>query len=144
MSGSVDGGMLYTRAGLMQNVKPAAGGAKRADKEKKTASDVFTPKTAAAAAAATSPLKLSDKAQAMLDKLKEKYGDRADIMVADYGSDEEAGEIMGRGTKEFSILITEDELEKMAEDEEYEQENYGKIDSAMTMGEKLKEQFSEQ
>ena len=144
MSGSINGGMLYTQAGILQNAKPAAGGAKKAEKEKKTSSDVFTPKAAAAkAGAATSPLKLSEKAQAMLDKLKEKYGDRADIMVADYSSDEEASEIMGRGTKEFSILLTEDELEKMADDEEYEKENYGKIESAMTMGDKLKEQFSE-
>ena len=100
--------------------------AKKADKAEKPdrASNVKTPE-------------LSEKARALLDKLKEKY-ENADIMVADFSSDEEAKDIMSRGTKEFSILLTSDELEKMANDEEVEKENTTKIDDAMAFSEDVK------
>lgn len=80
---------------------------------------------------------LSEKAKALLDKLKKKY-ENADFMIADFSSEDEAKEIMSRGTKEFSILLTSDELEKMADDENVEKENLEKIDGAMDLSEDVK------
>lgn len=88
-------------------------------------------------------VELSDRAQKLLDKLKEKYGDRMDIMVANFSTDEEAQQIMSRGTKDYSVLISVDELEKMAENEETEKELFNKIDEATGNLEKLKEQLEE-
>ena len=70
--------------------------------------------------------KLSDKAQKVLDELKEKYGN-TDFFVADYSSDEEAGQILSNSTKEFGVVITPDELEKMADDEKYKEKFSGII-----------------
>ncbi len=142
MSNNISSGVLYNAAGLTQT---PLRGSRKADTGKKSlpAESVKNTRSAQSEAVNTQTVKLSEKAQAMLDKLKERYGDKADIMVADYNSDEEAQQIMGRGTKEYSILLSEDELEKMADDEEYENGNYEKIDSAMTMGQKLMEEFSE-
>lgn len=83
---------------------------------------------------------LSEGAQAMLDKLKEKYKD-ADIFVADFKDSDEAQEIMSRGAKEYSLLISPDELEKMAADEKYESDQLSVIDGAFAMAEKIKEQY---
>ena len=58
---------------------------------------------------------LSDRAKSYLETLKEKFGNM-DIYVADTDSDEEAGRIMSRGTKQFSVLIDTQTLEAMAED----------------------------
>ncbi len=64
----------------------------------------------------TSQVELSDGAQKLLKKLKETYKDM-DFMVAKYDSDEEAASYLSRGTKEYSVLIDPETLEKMAADE---------------------------
>ena len=61
---------------------------------------------------------LSDKAKALLEELQEKY-DNMDFFVADVSSDAEANGIMSQGTKEYSVLIDPETLEKMAEDEDF-------------------------
>lgn len=58
---------------------------------------------------------LSDRAKSYLETLKEKYKNM-DIYVADTDSDKEAGRIMSRGTKQFSVLMDVDTLESMAAD----------------------------
>ena len=73
---------------------------------------------------------LSKDAQAVLDKLKSKYGNM-DFFVADPDSEDEAKEIMSRGTKEYSVMISSDELEKMAADEDYYNKNINTIDDAV-------------
>lgn len=82
--------------------------------------------------------KLSDKAQELLEKLKKTYGNM-DFMVADKGDD--AKEILSRGTKEFSVLFSAEELEKMASDEKYEKEYMDKVQGAVRMSEKISKQF---
>ncbi len=74
---------------------------------------------------------LSDAAKDLLERLKDKYSNM-DIMVADFGNDKEAQEILSRGTKEYSVLFSPDEVEKMAADEGYEKKNTDRIDSAVT------------
>ena len=51
--------------------------------------------------------------------LKEKYKDY-DLYVADYRNNDEAGEVLSQSTKDFAVVFTSSELEKMAADDEYE------------------------
>lgn len=58
---------------------------------------------------------LSDEAKNLLAELREKYKGY-DFMVADYETDEEAGQLLSQGKGEYNVLITPDLLEKMASD----------------------------
>ena len=71
---------------------------------------------------------LSPKAQAFLEKLREDYGDY-DFIVADNVDDPQA--LTANSTKKYSVVLTSDELEKMANDEEYANEVMGKVDDAV-------------
>ena len=74
-------------------------------------------------------VELSKGAKALLEELKKKYGNM-DFMVANYDSEEEAADILSRGTKEFSILIEPEMLEKMAANEEYKAEQLATLEEA--------------
>lgn len=89
-----------------------------------------------------SDVKLSDKAQDLLEKLKEKYGNM-DFFVADFSTDEEAQQYLVQGTKEYSVVIDPDTLEKMAEDEETFQKYDSILASAGDTFEEVKEQLGE-
>lgn len=84
--------------------------------------------------------KLSKKAQELLEKLRKTYGNM-DFMVADYDRGEEAKELLSRGTKEFSVLFSTEELEKMASDEKYEKEYMDRVQGAVRMSEQINKQF---
>jgi peptidyl-tRNA hydrolase len=84
--------------------------------------------------------KLSAKAQELLEKLKKTYTNM-DFMVADYDNENEAKEILARGTKEFSVLFDDDELEKMAADEEYLNERISKMEGAVKFSERINDEF---
>ncbi len=62
-----------------------------------------------------------------------------DFMVAGKGDD--AKEILSRGTKEFSVLFSTEELEKMAADKTYEKEYMNKVQGAVRMSEQINKQF---
>lgn len=83
---------------------------------------------------------LSKDAQAVLEKLKSKYGNM-DFFVADPDSEDEAKEIMSRGTKEYSVMISSDELEKMAADEDYYNKNINTIDDAVKKSKEINKKF---
>ena len=74
-------------------------------------------------------VELSKEAKALLEELRKKYGNM-DFMVADYDSEEEASDILSRGTKEYSVLIESEMLEKMAADEEYKAKQLGILEEA--------------
>lgn len=84
--------------------------------------------------------KLSKSAQEFLEKLKKKYS-KIDFMVADYGSVDEARQILSRGTKEVSVLFSSEELEKMASDEKYEKEYLDRVDGALRMSAQINREF---
>lgn len=112
---------------MMQNVtekKSAEGAAAGYNVQKDTYEHVG--QTSTSKTQDTANVKLSDKAQKVLDELKQKYGN-TDFFVADYSSDEEAGQILSNSTKDFGVLITPDELEKMAADEDYKNKISGTI-----------------
>lgn len=87
-------------------------------------------------------VKLSDKAKALLQELKKQYGNM-DFIVADYDSEEEAASYLSRGTKEYSVLIDPEELERMAEDEEVKNQNLALLDEAVGKLDDLKEQLKD-
>ena len=79
--------------------------------------------------------KLSAKAQDFLAKLKEQYGDY-DFFVADDVNDPS---FRNRGTKQYSVILRTDELEKMANDEAYAEEVMGKVNDAVDMTKRIEE-----
>lgn len=87
-------------------------------------------------------VELSDRAQKILEQLKEKYNNM-DFFVADYGTDEEAQRYLSQGTKEYSVVIDPETLEKMAEDEETFQKYDNILAHAGNTFEQVKEQLGE-
>lgn len=85
-------------------------------------------------------VQLSDKAKALLQELKKTYGNM-DFFVADYESEEEASEYLSRGTKDYSVLIDPEELERMANDEEVKKQNLSLLDEAVGKLDKVKEEL---
>ena len=92
------------------------------------------------ASASNTPVKLSKKAQSVLDTLQSKYGNM-DFFVQDFGSAEEAKSIMAGSSREFSVLLSPDELEKMANDESYMKEQMANIDGAVRMSEQINKEL---
>ena len=83
---------------------------------------------------------LSQKAQALLEKLRKTYGDM-DFMVADFDKGDNAKEILSRGTKDVSVIFSSSELEKMASDGKYEQEYMSQVQGAFLMSERINREF---
>lgn len=73
---------------------------------------------------------LSEKARDYLAKLREKYGDY-DLKVVNSDDDLEKAAMFGG--KEFSVLFSSDEIEKMANDEAYATEKMNSVESAIKM-----------
>lgn len=82
-------------------------------------------------------VQLSNRAQELLEKLKKKYSNM-DFMVAEYEGDDEAAEYLSRGTKDYSVLIEPELLEKMAADEDTEEKYVGIIEGATEQFEEMK------
>lgn len=80
----------------------------------------------AGGAVASDESKLSAKAQNLLDKLREKYGDY-DFFVSD---NLDTAQTVG-SSKEYSVLFTTEELERMAEDDDYAQKVMGNVGKAV-------------
>lgn len=85
---------------------------------------------------------LSEDAQKLLKELKKSYGNM-DFIVADYASDEEAASYLSRGTKDYSVLIAPEELEKMAADKNVKEENLKTLDEAVSKLGEVKEQLGD-
>lgn len=73
--------------------------------------------------------KLSNEAKSLLKEIQQKYGNM-DIFVANYSSDAEAQKYLSRGTKQYSMLIEPELLEKMARDGKEKDKYFGIIDDA--------------
>ncbi len=95
------------------------------------------------AAEQTGQVKLSQEAKNLLEELKKTYGN-ADFMVAEYETDEEAASYLSRGTKEYSVLLDPETLEKMAADEATKQEYLNKLDESMNQLSNMKEQLGDE
>ncbi len=93
---------------------------------------------AEAKAVKSSEDKLSTKAKNYLEELRKTYGDY-DFFVADAGDDKKA--LLSKSNKEFSVMFSSEELEKMANDEEYAKEKLHAVQTAVDMSKKICEQF---
>lgn len=80
---------------------------------------------------------LSSKAQDLLGRLQDQYGDKYDFFVVD--SEEDLQNFQGQGTKGYSVVFTKDELEHMANDEEYAKKVMDTVDSIVGMTKKMEE-----
>lgn len=80
--------------------------------------------------------KLSDKAKELLDKLKDKYQD-CDFFVGNSAADLKA--LSKSANKEFSVMFSSEELEKMASDEKYAEEKLKGMEDAISMSKKISE-----
>ena len=72
--------------------------------------------------------KLSPKAQSYLENLRKKYGDY-DFVVS---NDMDTSKTLG-SDKEYSVMFTTEELEKMAEDDDYAEKVMGQVGNAVDM-----------
>lgn len=91
---------------------------------------------------ATEKVNLSDRAKELLKELQKKYGNM-DFMVANYETEEEASTLLSRGTKEYSVLIDPDTLEKMAAEEDEKQKYMNLLDEATSTLTDMKKQLEE-
>lgn len=80
---------------------------------------------------------LSSKAQDLLGRLQDQYSDKYDFFVVD--SEEDLQKFQGQGTKGYSVVFTKDELEHMANDEEYAKKVMDTVDSIVGMTKKMEE-----
>lgn len=83
---------------------------------------------------------LSQRAQDLLKQLRSKYGNM-DFMVADFANGDDAKEILSRGTKEFSVLFSGEELEKMASNEKYLKQKMESLEGAVRMSEEINQKY---
>lgn len=81
---------------------------------------------------------LSPKAQAFLEKLREDYGDY-DFIVADNVEDADIQSLTAGSTKKYAVILSSDEIEKMANDEEYANSIMGKVEDAVKMADNVME-----
>ncbi|MCI9059393.1 MAG: hypothetical protein HFH52_06405 [Lachnospiraceae bacterium] len=81
---------------------------------------------------------LSSQAQDVLKQLRSKYKDM-DFMVMNKGDD--AKKMLSKGTKEFSVLFSSDELEKMASDDKYMEEKIKDMEGAVRMSKEINQKF---
>lgn len=81
--------------------------------------------------------KLSKKAQDYLKNLRSQYKDY-DFFVGNTADDLKS--LSKSGKKEFSIILSNDEIEKMASDEKYAKEKLDAMDGAIKMSRKISEE----
>lgn len=86
----------------------------------------------------TNESKLSSKAQDFLKNLREKYGDY-DFLIGN--STDNLKSLVKSGSKEFTVVFSNTELERMAGDEKYAEEKLQSIETAVRMSEKINQQF---
>ncbi len=82
--------------------------------------------------------KLSQKAKKYLESLRKKYGD-FDFIIANDGDDKKG--LVGKSSKEYSVIFSSDELEKMADDENYAAERMKKVQKIVDMSERISKEF---
>ena len=110
---------------------------KTQDKYKKASNNVSANQTISNKATSAED-KLSSKAKAYLEKLRKQFGDKDFFVLDDINSDS-ATDALNKSTKEYSVLFSPDEIEKMAADEKYAEEKLNQIDNAVNMAEKIKQ-----
>lgn len=112
----------------------------------KSAKEARTSKTSEKGAAKktdqNSQVNLSEKAKKLLKDLQKTYKNM-DFIVADYETDEEAASYLSRGKNQYSVLLSPDELEKMASDENVKKQNLKVLDNAVSKLNEIRDQLGD-
>ena len=119
-------------------ITSAAGYYENTVQQKKDSTVKAKNNTASEQALKSSEDKLSSKAKNYLDYLRKTYGDY-DFIVADAGDDRRA--LLDKSDKEFSVIFSSSELERMASDEKYASEKMRRVNIIVNMTDKICEQF---
>ena len=119
-------------------ITSAAGYYENTVQQKKVSTVKTKNNTASEQAVKSSEDKLSSKAKKYLDNLRKTYGDY-DFIVADAGDDRRA--LLDKSDKEFSVIFSSSELERMASDEKYASEKMRRVNTIVNMTDKICEQF---
>lgn len=90
------------------------------------------------AASKTNESKLSSRAQEFLKKLRKQYGDY-DFFIGN--STDDLKSLVKSGTKEFSVVFSNAELERMASDEKYAKEKLQGMEQAVKMSEQINQKY---
>ena len=85
---------------------------------------------------------LSRAAQKLLKDLQKRYTNM-DFMVAEFETEEEAAAYLSKGTKDYTTLLTPEELEKMAADDSVKEKNLKTIEEATVKLDDMKSQLGE-
>lgn len=104
---------------------------------KKTSKDDAVKSSAKSDISEKNEAKLSQKAQDFLMSLREKYGDY-DFMIGN--STDDLKSLAKSGTKEFSVIFSSAELERMANDEKYANEKMQGVEGAVKMSKRICEE----
>ena len=97
-----------------------------------------TKETANTSISKTNEAKLSSKAQEFLKNLRSKYGDY-DFLIGNSTDDLKA--LVKSGNKEFSVVFSNAELERMASDEKYANEKLHCVERAVKMSEEINQKY---
>ena len=83
---------------------------------------------------------LSEKAQTLLKKLRDTYGDM-DFFVANFSKGDNVKDILSRAGKDYSVILTVEDLEKMASDKKYKKEYMERVQGARRMSEQINKEY---
>ena len=119
-------------------ITSAAGYYENTVQQKKESTVKAKNNTASEQAVKSSENKLSSKAKNYLDNLRKTYGDY-DFIVADEGDDRSA--LLDKSNKEYSVIFSSSELERMATDEKYASEKMRRVNTIVDMTDRICEQF---
>ena len=110
------------------------------DKKKETAKTTENDKVKKNVTESIAEKNLSKEAQKML---KDMRGSRTDMdfMVADFENGDNAKDILSRSDKEFTVIFSKEEMEKMASNSKYYAEKMHSIQGALRMSEEINAQF---
>ena len=119
-------------------ITSAAGYYENTVQQKKESTVKAKNNTASEQAVKSSENKVSSKAKNYLDNLRKTYGDY-DFIVADEGVDRSA--LLDKSNKEYSVIFSSSELERMATDEKYASEKMRRVNTIVDMTDRICEQF---
>lgn len=114
----------------------------RAQSSKNAGTSKASEKSAAKKTDQNSQVNLSENAKKLLKELQKGYKNM-DFIVADYETDEEAASYLSRGKNQYSVLISPEELEKMAADENVKKENLKTLDDAVSKLREIRDQLGD-
>ena len=114
----------------------------RTQSQKDAGTSKATGKSTAKKADQNSQVNLSENAKKLLKDLQKNYKNM-DFIVADYETDEEAASYLSRGKNQYSVLLSPEELEKMAADENVKKENLKVLDNAVSKLSEIRDQLGD-